>query len=57
MAEAWNETWWYSDMLVSFVPHTAEVSCTFLCGRQMLEAYEELVCEPWDGWQAVLLAP
>lgn len=59
MAEAWNETWWHSDMLVVFVPPTAEVSCcgTFLLAVRCWKPKRSHSVSHRDGWEAVLLAP
>lgn len=35
MAQTRDETWWHRDVLVGFVPPTAEVSC---CGTFLLES-------------------
>lgn len=47
MAQARDETWWHRDVLVGFVPPTAEVS---LCGTFLLEIrhWKELVYKQWE---------
>lgn len=59
MAEAWNETWRHSDVLVVFVPPTAEVSCcgTFLLAVRCWKPRRSWSVSHRDGWEAVLLAP
>lgn len=47
MAQTRDETWWHRDVLVGFVPPTAEVSC---CGTFLLESrcWKELVYKQWE---------